>query len=334
MSKDNTIVARRQTDGTLVQVLPDGSTRPLKDTTDWKRLRAMAEDEVQAAALADPDAQPLTAADFGRMPRVPRVKTLRRALRLTQEEFAARYHIPPGILQDWEQGRREPDQLARAYLLVIASGPEEVKRALEHQLIGVEIPRYERENVNRIRKRVADISITTPVVRGIGFKRALAVARNFVAQLDLSELGAQGRHEQAFIDLLNKKTDELQLRLQEQRARQAKAGSTKAKLWGSARKVLNVFLCEAYFNRALERSYNLRELADWLEVPLDSQVVTEIRRKAQEFGFEKPPSVRGVKWLDQETSATYQTLAREVATAMLLPARIYFEVVTYAAGAE
>src|SRR6266851_214367 len=36
MSKENIIVARRQTDGTLVQVLPDGSTRPLKDETDWK----------------------------------------------------------------------------------------------------------------------------------------------------------------------------------------------------------------------------------------------------------------------------------------------------------
>jgi len=60
MSKENTIVARRQADGTLVQILPDGSPRPLKNKTDWKRLRAMAEDEVHAAALADPDAQPLT----------------------------------------------------------------------------------------------------------------------------------------------------------------------------------------------------------------------------------------------------------------------------------
>jgi putative transcriptional regulator len=32
---------------------------------------------------------------------------------LTQEEFAARYHIPLGILRDWEQGRTEPDQPAR-----------------------------------------------------------------------------------------------------------------------------------------------------------------------------------------------------------------------------
>jgi putative transcriptional regulator len=62
--------------------------------------------------------------------RVPRIKTLRRALALTQEEFAARYHIPIGTLRDWEQGRCEPDQPARAYLTVIARDPDGVKRAL------------------------------------------------------------------------------------------------------------------------------------------------------------------------------------------------------------
>ena len=35
---------------------------------------------------------------------------MRRALGLTQEEFATRYHIPIGTLRDWEQGRAQPDQ--------------------------------------------------------------------------------------------------------------------------------------------------------------------------------------------------------------------------------
>jgi putative transcriptional regulator len=65
------------------------------------------------------------------MRRVPRVKTLRRALGLTQEEFAARYRIPLGTLRDWEQGRIEPDQPARAYLRVIARNPEGVFRDLQ-----------------------------------------------------------------------------------------------------------------------------------------------------------------------------------------------------------
>ncbi len=93
-------------------------------------MRPMTEAEVAAAAAADPDAQPMTPGQMAKARRIPRVRTLRRALGLTQEEFAARYHIPLGTLRDWEQGRTEPDQPARAYLKVIASNPEEVSRAL------------------------------------------------------------------------------------------------------------------------------------------------------------------------------------------------------------
>lgn len=135
MSKENTIVAKRQSDGSLVQVLPDGSTKPLEDKTDWARLRAMTDEEVIAAAMADPDAQPMTREQLRTARRAPRTRTLRRALALTQEEFAARYHIPIGTLRDWEQGRCEPDQPARAYLTVIAHDPEGVKRALAEKYL-------------------------------------------------------------------------------------------------------------------------------------------------------------------------------------------------------
>src|SRR5260370_41152890 len=65
------------------------------------------------------------------MKSVPRAKSIRHSLQLTQEEFAARYRIPLGTLRDWEQGRSEPDQPARAYLMVIAHDPEGVRLALE-----------------------------------------------------------------------------------------------------------------------------------------------------------------------------------------------------------
>ena len=123
-------VARWLSDNTIVQVLPDGSPKPFEDDMDWDRLRAMTDEEVTAAALDDPDAQPSTPEQLRAMRRVPRTKTLRHALILTQEEFAAEYHIPIGTLRDWEQGRCEPDQPARAYLTVIAHDPEGVKRAL------------------------------------------------------------------------------------------------------------------------------------------------------------------------------------------------------------
>ncbi len=93
----------------------------------------MTEEEVAAAALSDPDARPLTPKQLRSTRRVPRTKTLRRALHLTQEEFATRYRIPIGTLRDWEQGRCEPDQPAQAYLTVIAHDPEGVQRALQTQ---------------------------------------------------------------------------------------------------------------------------------------------------------------------------------------------------------
>jgi putative transcriptional regulator len=91
----------------------------------------MTDDEVMAAALDDPDAQPLTDENAKFRKRLPQIRVIRRALHLTQEEFAARYQIPVGTLRDWEQGRAEPDQPARAYLQAIAGDPQAVWRALE-----------------------------------------------------------------------------------------------------------------------------------------------------------------------------------------------------------
>ena len=94
-------------------------------------IRPMTEQEIEEAARSDPDAQPLTNEDLRRMRRVPQVKVIRRALHLTQEEFAARYQIPIGTLRDWEQARTEPDQPARAYLKIIARDPDGVRKMLK-----------------------------------------------------------------------------------------------------------------------------------------------------------------------------------------------------------
>lgn len=125
MSKTTT-TAKMHADGTVVEVLEDGRERLFPAVP----MRPMTEADIAAAAQADPDARPMTEAEFQAARRVPRVKTMRRALGLTQEEFAARYQVPLGTLRDWEQGRTEPDQPAKAYLTVIARDPEGVRRAL------------------------------------------------------------------------------------------------------------------------------------------------------------------------------------------------------------
>jgi putative transcriptional regulator len=93
-------------------------------------MRPMSQAEIMAAALSDPDARPRSSAQLARMKHTPRAKLIRRALGLTQEEFADRFRIPIGTLRDWEQGASEPDQAARAYLTVIARNPEAVIKAL------------------------------------------------------------------------------------------------------------------------------------------------------------------------------------------------------------
>jgi hypothetical protein len=52
-------------------------------------------------------------------------------LKLTQAEFAARFHLPLGTVRDWEQGAHLPDKAAQVLLTVIAKDPHAVARALD-----------------------------------------------------------------------------------------------------------------------------------------------------------------------------------------------------------
>jgi putative transcriptional regulator len=97
---------------------------------DWGRADAMTARQRREAAMADPDNRPMSDQEWAAAPRVPQVSVIRRALKLSQEDFAGIFHIPLGTLRDWEQGRKEPDAAARAYLRVIAREPETVRKAL------------------------------------------------------------------------------------------------------------------------------------------------------------------------------------------------------------
>jgi putative transcriptional regulator len=58
------------------------------------------------------------------------VKGIRQKRGLSQSEFANRYGFSTRTLQEWEQGRAQPESAARAYLLVIARNPKAVEEAL------------------------------------------------------------------------------------------------------------------------------------------------------------------------------------------------------------
>jgi putative transcriptional regulator len=64
-----TTFARLRPDGTVVEVLDDGTERPFPKVP----MRPMTEEEIEAAALCDSDAQPLTDEQLARMkPAYPR----------------------------------------------------------------------------------------------------------------------------------------------------------------------------------------------------------------------------------------------------------------------
>ncbi|MDX2145246.1 MAG: helix-turn-helix domain-containing protein [Rhodospirillaceae bacterium] len=61
---------------------------------------------------------------------VPDVKDIRARLSLSQSQFAKRFGLNVRTVQDWEQGRKVPDQPARVLLRVIEKNPAAVSRAL------------------------------------------------------------------------------------------------------------------------------------------------------------------------------------------------------------
>ena len=63
-------------------------------------------------------------------PTAERIRALRQGMKLSREKFARRFGLDMRALQDWEQGRRVPDRVARVLLTVINHEPEAVVRAL------------------------------------------------------------------------------------------------------------------------------------------------------------------------------------------------------------
>lgn len=65
-----------------------------------------------------------------RVVQVP-MSSLREGLKMSQHLFASTYHIPLATLKGWEQGRRQPDATAAAYLSVIEKMPAEAQAVLK-----------------------------------------------------------------------------------------------------------------------------------------------------------------------------------------------------------
>jgi DNA-binding transcriptional regulator YiaG len=67
--------------------------------------------------------------------KVPRSRTLRKWMKLSVEEFGARYRIPAETLHAWEARTETPDAVAEAYLLAIARDPEGMAKLMRVETV-------------------------------------------------------------------------------------------------------------------------------------------------------------------------------------------------------
>jgi putative transcriptional regulator len=104
-----------------------------------RKARRRSDAEIRAAVAADPEAAPTQSRASiarklraGAIRRVPAVNSaaIRRKLGLSQSKFAATFGISLRTVQEWEQGRAEPQGPARALLTLIDREPEAARRAL------------------------------------------------------------------------------------------------------------------------------------------------------------------------------------------------------------
>lgn len=146
-------------------------------------------------------------------------------------------------------------------------------------------------------RRLANTSVGPSTVRGMGPGGTVDAARNYLAGIDLSQLAQDS--ERAFSKRLDRATDEM--------VRTLPRG---ARHWGMARKLLNIFLRGATYNRFLCEAYDLQKCDPWLEVPLDSHVALGLR--GEKHG-DTLPRWKTVIGLTQVISHQYQAFAATVA---------------------
>lgn len=109
------------------------SAATTRSRTDWRRVDALGDKDIERAVAGDASTRVLTTRDLAASYRVPEsidVRRLRLKMHMSQGAFARKYGFSVDALQDWEQGRVTPSRSARVLLTVIARAPEAVDRAL------------------------------------------------------------------------------------------------------------------------------------------------------------------------------------------------------------
>ena len=78
-------------------------------------------------------------------------REIREALGMSRQEFAMEFGISLRTLENWEDGRRQPDGPARTLLIAIAYEPDAVRRAILRYR-GLEVPAARRATSTALRR--------------------------------------------------------------------------------------------------------------------------------------------------------------------------------------
>jgi hypothetical protein len=149
----------------------------------------------------------------------------------------------------------------------------------------------------KIQKFVAFTAIGASAMRNQG-KGILIKAQKFCEKLDLLKYSS-AKNESYFLEILDQDTIKLLNNF-----------GLKKRPWGTARKALNLFLRDAFYNYYLRNFYHLEKIEKFLEIPLDRIVTQKLKEKTKK-GF--LPTWKGLKNLMHKESDLFQAFAKKQA---------------------
>lgn len=159
-----------------------------------------------------------------------------------------------------------------------------------------------------MQQKVAVSAVGLSSVRGQG-KGVLSATQNFLSCISLARIPKS--NEKRFCIWLARHTEHLLDRL-----------PVKKRPWGTARKVINLFLRDALYNKYLNRRFGLQAIERWLEVPLDSIVARALKQQGSRGEL---PSWPGLKNLTPQVSDKFQVFALQLARQKGL-ARVHLDI--------
>jgi len=152
------------------------------------------------------------------------------------------------------------------------------------------------ELVTAIRIREAEIAVGASTARGQGASGVVQALRDALAQVPLERFSVS--NERAFKRQLERQTQVIMTKV-----------PPPASSWGLARKCMNIYLRDCFYNHYLRKHYRLSVSEKYFEIPLDSYVAQGIRSRKMKDQLPRWP---GVKHLTPDISTKYQEAAREI----------------------